>query len=67
MHLINLAHIKATGLICDLRNDIKGASMIEYSILIGIVTAGVVGTVVVMGGKVEGWWDTLNTATTPAA
>jgi pilus assembly protein Flp/PilA len=63
MHLINLAHIKATGLICDLRNDIKGASMIEYSILIGIVTAGVVGTVVLMGGKVTTWWTALDAAT----
>jgi Flp pilus assembly pilin Flp len=37
--------------------------MIEYSILIGIVTAGVVGTVVAMGGKVGTWWTTLDTAT----
>jgi pilus assembly protein Flp/PilA len=63
MHFINLAHIKATDLICDLRNDIKGASMIEYSILIGIVTAGVVGTVVLMGGKVTTWWTALDAAT----
>jgi pilus assembly protein Flp/PilA len=63
MHCINLAHIKATDLICDLRNDIKGASMIEYSILIGIVTAGVVGTVVLMGGKVTTWWTALDAAT----
>lgn len=63
MRFINLAHIKATGLISDLKNDIKGASMIEYSILIGIVTAGVVATVVTMGGRVSGWWGDLATAT----
>lgn len=65
MKYVNLAHIKFSQVKQDLKKNIEGASMIEYSILIGIITAGVVATVVTMGGKVGGWWTTLDTNTTP--
>jgi pilus assembly protein Flp/PilA len=42
--------------------DERGASMVEYSILIGIITAATVGTIVLVGGKVTTAWNTLNAA-----
>ena len=63
MEMMQLAHIKVKGLIHELKNSTKGATMIEYSILIGIITAGVVATVGLMGGKVGTWWGDLNTNT----
>jgi|GEM_PF-2570848 len=52
--------------VVDIRDNIEGASLIEYSLLIGLITAAVVGTIVIIGGRVEGWWTDLDTATTPA-
>jgi len=40
--------------------DEKGAALIEYTILIGIITAGVIAVVVAVGGWVGNQWDTLN-------
>lgn len=49
-----------------LRDDVRGASLIEYSILIGLITAAVIVTIVAVGGKVTGAWGDLNTNwTTP--
>ena len=39
----------------------SGASMVEYSLLLGIITAAVIGTIVSIGGKVSGAWTTLDT------
>lgn len=47
-----------------LRNDVRGASLIEYSILIGLITAAVIATIVLVGDKVSGAWTTLNGAWT---
>jgi len=40
----------------------NGAALIEYSILIGLITAAVIATIVLVGGKVAGYWTTLNAA-----
>lgn len=42
--------------------DEKGAAMIEYSVLIGIITAGVIAIVILVGGWVTGEWEELETA-----
>jgi len=42
--------------------DERGASMVEYSILIGIITAATIATIVLVGGKVSAAWTTLNGA-----
>jgi pilus assembly protein Flp/PilA len=39
--------------------DERGASLLEYSILIGLITAGVVTTVIAVGGWVGTQWTTL--------
>ena len=44
-----------------LKKDESGASLLEYTILIGIITAGTVATVIVIGGWVGTQWTTLQT------
>ena len=44
-----------------LARDERGASMVEYSILIGIITAATVATIALIGGKVSTAWTTLDT------
>ena len=43
--------------------DESGASLIEYSILIGIITVAAIGSIGVMGGRVSTWWATLVSST----
>ena len=50
------------GLLARTRKDENGATMIEYSILIGIITAAAIGAIVLMGGYVVSQWTTLCTA-----
>jgi pilus assembly protein Flp/PilA len=45
----------------DLLKNKSGAAMIEYSILIGLITAAVIATIVIVGGKIETAWNTLET------
>jgi pilus assembly protein Flp/PilA len=42
--------------------DERGASMVEYSILIGIITAATIVTIALVGGKVSAAWTALNNA-----
>ncbi len=42
--------------------DDRGASMVEYSILVGIITAASIGLIASTGGKVTGAWTTLDGA-----
>jgi pilus assembly protein Flp/PilA len=44
-----------------LRDD-RGASMVEYSILVGIITAASIGLIAATGTKVTGAWTTLDAA-----
>ncbi len=48
--------------IARFRKDEKGAALIEYSILIGIITAGVITIVIAVGAWVATQWNTLNVA-----
>jgi len=41
--------------------DEKGAALIEYSVLIGIITATVIALVIVVGDWVNTQWSALNT------
>jgi pilus assembly protein Flp/PilA len=51
--------IKETAV--KLWNDERGASLLEYSVLIGMITAGVVTTVLAVGGWVGLQWTGLKT------
>ena len=46
--------------IARFRKSEKGAALIEYSILIGIITAGVIVLVIAVGGWVATTWTSLN-------
>jgi pilus assembly protein Flp/PilA len=46
--------------------DESGASLLEYSVLIGLITAAVITTITSVGGKVLNAWQTLD-ANLPAA
>ena len=46
-----------------LRKNEKGATMIEYSILIGIITVAAIAMIGFMGGYVTDQWTALVTAT----
>lgn len=42
--------------------DEDGAAMVEYTVLLGIITVAVIATVVLVGGWVGDKWTALNTA-----
>lgn len=54
--------VKAQLAAQKLKDDIKGASLIEYSLLIGIIAAAVVVTIGLVGDKIVAYWETLNGA-----
>ena len=50
---------KTWGFFARLRKDESGATMVEYSILIGIITAVTIGIIIGVGGFVETAWTDL--------
>ena len=51
------------GFFARLRKDENGASLIEYSILIGLISALAVGSILIMGEWVASQWAYLITVT----
>ncbi|ETA71193.1 MULTISPECIES: Flp family type IVb pilin [Mesorhizobium] len=43
------------------RDDENGAAMVEYTILLGIITVAVIATIITVGTWVSGRWTTLST------
>ncbi|MER8389215.1 Flp family type IVb pilin [Mesorhizobium sp. M1428] len=41
------------------RDDEHGAAMVEYTILLGIITVAVIATIILVGAWVAGQWTTL--------
>ncbi len=41
--------------------DEGGASLVEYSVLIGLITVATIALIIAVGGWVEGEWNELNT------
>ena len=48
------------------RDDENGAAMVEYTVLLGIITVAVIATVILVGTWVGGQWTTLNSTLTTA-
>ncbi|MBB6409003.1 MULTISPECIES: Flp family type IVb pilin [Mesorhizobium] len=44
------------------RDDENGAAMVEYSILIGLISAAAIAAIVLVGGYVSTSWNTLTNA-----
>ena len=51
---------KFNSIVARFLRDEEGASLIEYSILIGLITALVIAIIVVVGTWVQGAWTNLN-------
>ena len=49
-----------------LLRDERGASMVEYSILIGIITAAAIASIITVGEYVTGAWSDLVSKLNPA-
>ena len=58
---------KLWGFLARVRKDESGATMIEYSILIGIITAAAIGMIVLMGDYVVSAWTRVCSAAYQAA
>jgi len=58
---------KAKSVAVRLWKDEQGASLLEYSVLIGLIVAGVVATITAVGTWTDNRWDFLKTTleTTP--
>jgi pilus assembly protein Flp/PilA len=54
--------INISDLVAKFAKDESGAALLEYSILIGLITAGVIGFVTGAGDWVSSKWQALATA-----
>lgn len=53
-------YVKGQSWLRDLKKNVEGASLIEYSLLIALISAAVVLLIVSIGGKVVNAWTDLN-------
>jgi pilus assembly protein Flp/PilA len=60
-HLIAKAHVALN----NFKKNESGASLVEYSLLIGLITVAVVATIVIVGGWVALQWTNLEAAIAP--
>jgi pilus assembly protein Flp/PilA len=58
---------KLRNFVARFRKDESGATLIEYSVLIGLITVAVIAAVIVVGGWVGTQWTTLQAALPAAA
>jgi pilus assembly protein Flp/PilA len=52
---------KLRNFVARFRKDESGAALIEYTVLIGLITVAVIATIVIVGGWVSGEWTSLQT------
>ena len=50
---------KLTAMARELRDDTSGAEIVEYAVMIGLLTAAAIATIVLVGGWVAGEWSIL--------
>ena len=55
-------HSKFMTMAQQFRSNETGAAMVEYTVLLGIITVAVIATVLLVGGWVRGQWTTLQAA-----
>lgn len=61
-----LAKYATTYMIAKFARDERGVTMLEYSILLGIITVAAITAIVFAGGWVGNQWSGLQTQITPA-
>jgi len=59
--------VKTKLAMSKLRDDVKGASLIEYSLLIGLISLAVIATILLISGDLGTIWGNAQTATGQAA
>jgi pilus assembly protein Flp/PilA len=60
--MMNKLLVKAQVALNSFKKDTSGASLVEYSLLIGLITVAVVATIVVVGQWVGTQWTNLDAA-----
>ena len=55
---------KAESFLSKLKKDEEGASLIEYTVLIGLITIAVIALISAVGQTIVGKWSTLNSTFT---
>jgi len=53
---------KARNLLTTIAKDEKGAALVEYTVLLGVMLVAVIGTITLVGGWVNTKWSALLTA-----
>jgi len=64
---MNKLFVKAQLALARFKANQSGASLVEYSLLIGLITVAVVATIVLVGGWVKLQWTNLYAAINPAS
>jgi len=59
---MNMLLAKAQVALNSFKKNESGAALVEYSLLIGLITVAVVATVVIVGQWVATQWENLRTA-----
>ena len=57
---IQKAFLKKTAFLEKLKKDEEGASLIEYTVLIGLITIAVIALISAVGQTIVSKWTTLN-------
>lgn len=56
-----------TNLMIRLRKEEKGATAVEYGIMVGLIAVVIIVAVSTLGGTLDGFFDTVNNTLKPAA
>jgi pilus assembly protein Flp/PilA len=59
---MNKLLVKAQVALMNFKKNESGASLVEYSLLIGLITVAVVATIVLVGTWISTQWTTLEAA-----
>ena len=49
------------------RKNESGQSLVEYGLILGLIVVVVIGALVTLGPKIQGYFNTVNEAVTPPA
>ncbi|WHP58175.1 Flp family type IVb pilin [Arthrobacter sp. KFRI-F3372] len=55
-----------TNLMIRLRNEDKGATAVEYGIMVGLIAVAIIVAVNLLGGTLDGFFDTVNNTLKPS-
>ena len=65
MEWFNEMYVRVSAALRSLRDREEGQGMIEYAVLIGLITAGVIVTIGLIGGQVQDAFNAVHDNLTP--